>query len=73
MSFSLEKYLFSNGYFAQRGDGISICFQKYGLINCWQLVCPDCGYEEDGTVKVYDEVFRIRFHIRFQLELFKNI
>ena len=70
MSFTLEKFLFSNGFFAQRGDGLSIAFQKHGLINIWQLVCPDCAYEENGTVKVYDEVFRLRFHQRFKLRYF---
>lgn len=64
LSYSLEKELFSNGLFRQKGDGLSICFQKHGITNGWQLICSSCAYEENETVKLYDEVYRIRFHIR---------
>ena len=65
MDYHLEKLLFSNGFFAKLGDGISISFDKKGLVDCWQLLCRDCAYLEDDKVKVYGSIFRISFHIKY--------
>ena len=63
LSYQLEKKLFSNGFFQQKGDGFSICFHT-DEIDQWQLICRDCAYMEDDEIFFYDRVFRISFHIQ---------
>ena len=62
LSFDLEKLLWRNGFFEQRGDGFGISFERNGGVNGWQVVCKDCLSYNGAKQDVIDDCFRLKFH-----------
>ena len=62
LSFQLEKLLWRNGLFSQRGDGFGISFERNGGVNGWQVICKDCLSYNGDQQDVIDDCFRLNFH-----------
>ena len=62
LSFELEKLLWRNGFFEQRGDGFGISFERNGGVNGWQVCCKDCLSYTGDKQDVIDDCFRLKFH-----------
>lgn len=65
LTFELEKKLWRNALFEQKGDAMGIFFSRNGMHDLWQVLCSQCAYMTDTGPTVIDEVFTVAFHRRY--------
>ena len=65
LTFELEKKLWRNALFEQKGDGMGIFYSRNGIHDLWQVLCTQCAYMTDTGPTVIDEVFTVSFHRRY--------